>query len=62
MGRIKTILVKNIAEKVFNEHKNEFTNDFYKNKQLIKQYVDIKSKKMMNIVSGYVTRLKSREE
>jgi len=62
MGRIKTLLVKNIAEKIFEEHKDEFTEDFYKNKELVKKYVDIKSKKLTNIVAGYITRLKSREE
>jgi len=62
MGRIKTLLVKNIAEKLFEEHGSEFTTDFEKNKELVKKYVDIKSKKLRNVVAGYITRLKRRGE
>ena len=62
MGRIKTLLVKNIAEKLFEEHGQEFTTDFEKNKELVKKYVDIKSKKLRNVVAGYITRLKRRGE
>ena len=62
MGRIKTILIKNIAEKLFEDHDLEFTTDFTKNKEIVKRYVDIKSKKLRNTVAGYITRLKRREE
>jgi len=62
MGRIKTLLIKNIAEKLFEEHAAEFTTSFEKNKELVKKYVDIKSKKLRNAVAGYVTRLKKRGE
>ncbi|MEM0333582.1 MAG: 30S ribosomal protein S17e [Candidatus Aenigmatarchaeota archaeon] len=61
MGRIKTIMVKNIGEKLYKEHKEEFTTDFEKNKEIVKKYVDIPSKKLRNIVAGYVTRLKKLE-
>ena len=61
MGRIKTIMIKNIGEKLYKEHKNEFTTDFEKNKEIVKKYVDISSKKLRNIVAGYVTRLKKIE-
>jgi small subunit ribosomal protein S17e len=61
MGRIKTIMIKNIGEKLYKEHKSEFTTDFEKNKEIVKKYVDIPSKKLRNIVAGYVTRLKKQE-
>ncbi|MCC5994305.1 MAG: 30S ribosomal protein S17e [Candidatus Aenigmarchaeota archaeon] len=61
MGRVKTRMVKIIGEKLYREHKDEFTTDFEKNKEIVKKYVDIPSKKLRNVVAGYVTRLKKRE-
>lgn len=54
-------MVKIIGEKLYREHKDEFTTDFEKNKEIVKKYVDIPSKKLRNVVAGYVTRLKKRE-
>jgi small subunit ribosomal protein S17e len=61
MGRIKTTMIKSIGEKLYREHKDEFTTDFEKNKEIVKKYVGIPSKKLRNIVAGYITRLKRRE-
>jgi small subunit ribosomal protein S17e len=61
MGRIKTTMIKNIGEKLYREHKDEFTTDFEKNKEIVKKYVDIPSKKLRNIVAGYITRLKRQD-
>jgi small subunit ribosomal protein S17e len=61
MGRVKTRMVKIIGEKLYREHKDEFTTEFEKNKEIVKKYVDIPSKKLRNVVAGYVTRLKKRE-
>jgi len=61
MGRIKTSLIKNIGEKLYREHKEEFSTDFEKNKEVVKKYVEIPSKKIRNIVAGYITRLKKLE-
>lgn len=54
-------MVKSIGEKLYREHKEEFTTDFEKNKEIVKKYVDIPSKKLRNIVAGYITRLKKSE-
>ena len=62
MGRIKTFLVKDIAKRIFEEHENEFVEDFEKNKEIMTKYIDIKSKKMRNIIAGYITKLKRRNE
>jgi small subunit ribosomal protein S17e len=61
MGRIKTTMIKNIGEKLYREHKDEFTTDFEKNKEIVEKYVDIPSKKLRNIVAGYITRLKRQD-
>jgi small subunit ribosomal protein S17e len=61
MGRIKTTMIKNIGERLYKDHKDEFTTDFEKNKEIVKKYVDIPSKKLRNIVAGYITRLKRQD-
>lgn len=61
MGRIKTSFVKNIAKELFEKHSGEFTTDYSKNKDIMKNFVDIKSKKLRNVVAGYVTSLKKQE-
>ena len=57
MGRIKTKLTKRITRDLVEKHGESFTGDFEKNKPLIAQYVDFPSKKIRNIVAGYVTRI-----
>jgi len=62
MGRIKTAFVKRIGKDVYEKHSSMFTPDFSKNKQVVKQFLDVKSKKMLNIITGYVTSLKTQEK
>jgi len=58
MGRIKTSFVKRIGKEVFELHAEKFTGDYTKNKEMIRQLADVKSKKLLNVVAGYVTKLK----
>ena len=44
------------------EHGSEFQKDFNKNKEIVEKFVDVKSKKLRNVVAGYVTRLKKTAE
>jgi len=57
MGRIKTTLVKRTAKKLISNHKDKFHKDFEKNKKIIKDFADIPSKKLRNVIAGYITRL-----
>ncbi len=57
MGRIKTTLVKRVSQQLMREYPNEFKKDFDENKPLVSKYADIPSKKMRNVIAGYVTRL-----
>lgn len=62
MGRIKTQLIKRISKKLVEDHKQDLKKDFNENKQLMAKYIDTPSKKMRNIIAGYITRmLKSGE-
>ncbi len=62
MGRIKTSLVKRIGERIYEQYKDKFSDDFERNKEIVKQILPIHSKKMINVVAGYITRLAERKE
>jgi len=57
MGRIKTTLLKRTGKKLYSEHKDEFKDEFEGNKKIVDDLVDVQSKKLRNIIAGYVTRL-----
>ncbi len=57
MGRIKTTMVKRITLKLFKENPDKFKKDFTENKKIVKDLVNVRSKKLENIIAGYMTRL-----
>jgi len=57
MGRIKTQLVKRTTEQLLSKYKDQFTNDFVANKELVNKFLNIHSTKLRNNVAGYLTRL-----
>ena len=57
LGRIKTILVKRVTKQLVKEHKEEFSEDYNKNKGVVEKYANIKSPKIRNVIAGYAVRL-----
>ena len=47
--------------KIFRLHKDAFTTDFAENKKLVVGFADINSKKYVNVIAGYITRLVKKE-
>lgn len=63
MGRIKTQLIKRLTLDLVSKYKDMFTTDFNQNKEKVESLLSGTSKKIRNVVSGYVTRLmKTKEE
>lgn len=62
MGRIKTTFIKRKTKELWNLHREKFTADFEQNKKLTNQYTSGGSKKIRNVIAGYMTRLKKQEE
>jgi|TARA_B100001964_G_C13888059_1_gene445949 small subunit ribosomal protein S17e len=62
MGRIKTKLIKRTVKKLINEHREKFTDKFDDNKKSVVELLEVESKKLRNIVAGYLTKLKKREK
>jgi len=57
MGRIKTRVIKRLTQELIEKHRDEFTDDFVKNKEIVKKLVMLNSPKLGNIIAGYVTKL-----
>jgi ribosomal protein S17E len=56
MGRIKSLLVKRTAKRLMEEQ--EFSDNFEKNKKILG--MTMPSKRLRNIIAGYIARLKKR--
>ena len=57
MGRVKTQMAKRVTYDLMDMHGKKFTKEFEKNKQIVKTLMVTPSNKIINIVSGYITRL-----
>jgi small subunit ribosomal protein S17e len=57
MGRIKTQRIKKFSGEVLEKHGPELKDNFEDNKKILGEVADIKSKKLRNVIAGYVTRL-----
>ena len=62
VGRIKTKLIKRVTLKLVKEHRDQFKEDFETNKGLVEKFAEIPSKKLRNIIAGYVTRLMKEKQ
>lgn len=62
MGRIKTKLVKRSAVQILKHQGVVFSNDFQQNKKAIGSVAEIPSKKMRNVITGYLTRLVKQQK
>ena len=62
MGRIKTALIKRITFELYKRFKDKFANNYNENKKLVEQLADVKSKKIRNVIAGYITKLKKNKE
>jgi small subunit ribosomal protein S17e len=62
MGRIKTQLVKRITNDLVKDHGDELKKDFNENKKKVEEFTTVKSKKIRNVIAGYVTRQVKQNE
>ena len=62
MGRIKTQQVKRVSFELIKKHKDSFKTEFTENKKLVDDFAEIRSKKLRNMIAGYVTRLAKRDQ
>ena len=62
MGRIKTRLAKAVTQELLDEHSESFNTDYEENNKKVEELTTVKSKKLRNIIAGYLTRIMKAEE
>ena len=62
MGRIKTTVIKRKTKELWKKYGEQFATTFDLNKPAVSQHAHIPSKKLRNIVAGYITRLRRKEQ
>jgi small subunit ribosomal protein S17e len=62
LGKVRSYIIKKTAEELMQLHNDEIATDFEKNKQIVDQYLDTRTKKMRNKIAGYLTGLKRVKE
>lgn len=60
VGRIRTLQIKNIAEKLVEMYHDKFTNDFENNKNVVDELLKLNSKSTRNKIAGYITHIVER--
>ncbi|MBT3691512.1 30S ribosomal protein S17e [Candidatus Woesearchaeota archaeon] len=61
MGKVKTTQIKRASHKILRYHPDKFKKTFEENKKLLPEVAEIRSKKLRNIIAGYITRLVKKE-
>ena len=61
MGRIKTAFIKRITHEIFDKYPEKFSEDFEANKKSLEDVIAVRSKKLRNVIAGYLARLKKHE-
>ncbi|MBS3134882.1 30S ribosomal protein S17e [Candidatus Woesearchaeota archaeon] len=61
MGRIRTTFVKTNGIKIYRKYRDKFTNDFNNNKKSLDEVAELNSKKLRNVIAGYITQTVKKE-
>jgi small subunit ribosomal protein S17e len=62
VGQIKNTYIKNLTKRLLEEYPEKFTNDFEKNKKELEKLISFESKKIRNLVAGYLVHLTKKKE
>jgi small subunit ribosomal protein S17e len=57
MGKVRTVLIKNVSKELINKYPDVFGTDFEDNKRLLDKYLEFDSKHLRNRISGYIVNL-----
>ena len=61
MGRIKTRKIKAVTMDLLDEYPDAFSSSFEENKAKVSSLTTVESKKLRNIIAGYMTRLNKKQ-
>jgi len=57
LGNVRTEKIKRVAREVFRRYPDRFTADYEQNKKTLMSLVNLPSKKLRNMIAGYITGL-----
>lgn len=55
-------MIKRAGKKVVAQNRSSFKKTFEENKLILPKFVEVNSKKLRNVLTGYITRLMKQEE
>jgi small subunit ribosomal protein S17e len=56
MGRVKSVAIKTLGDDIISEHAAKLSKDFGKNKKALASITEIKSKRVRNVLAGYIAK------
>ncbi|MGC9176427.1 MAG: 30S ribosomal protein S17e [Thermoplasmata archaeon] len=56
MGAIRPAVIKRVARELVMKYPDKFSGDFEANMELVVKYTNVQTKRLRNILAGYVTR------
>jgi small subunit ribosomal protein S17e len=62
MGRIRSTLIKRTGVNLVTRYPDKFNIDFNNNKQNIPGVAEVHSKKLRNVIAGYITKLGRKKQ
>ena len=62
MGRIKTQQIKSKGNDLYAMNSSAYSTDFDQNKQAVGKYATVRSKKLRNVLAGFLTRKAKRSK
>ncbi|MFH1637970.1 MAG: 30S ribosomal protein S17e [Candidatus Woesearchaeota archaeon] len=62
MGRVKTTQIKRSGKKLISLYKDKFSKDFSHNKKAIAEVGEVRSKKLRNVLAGYISRIVKQQQ
>jgi small subunit ribosomal protein S17e len=57
VGQIKNTYIKNLTKTLLEKYPERFTDNFEKNKKELEKLISFESKKIRNLVAGYLVHL-----
>jgi small subunit ribosomal protein S17e len=62
MGRIRNGQIKRSGNDLISDNRAKFSTNFEDNKAAVMDLADIQSKKIRNVLAGYITKMMKRKE
>jgi len=62
VGQVKNLFIKNLARELVEKYPDKFSEDFQKNKEELEKLVKLESKKIRNLLAGYIVHILRRKK